>query len=180
MRQVGTSDRNFYDRHYFNVHACRDDFFVIMGMGQYPNLGTQDAFVSLRQGRRQTTLRSSRALGDRGDMACGPMRIEVLEGLKRIRIVIDPNDSGIEADLVFDGTHQPQLEPRQVQRRNGRVIHDVMRYARPRSTLAGSRRPGRPGAPRTCRCAVTAIARGACARSVGPSRPTRRRPAALR
>lgn len=128
VRHVGTSDRNFYDRHYFNVHTCSDDFFVILGMGQYPNLGTQDAFVSLRHGRTQTTLRSSRALGDRGDMTCGPVRVEVLEGLKRLRITIAPNESGIEADLLFDGTHAPQLEPRQVQRRTGRVIHDVMRY----------------------------------------------------
>ncbi|HYE38758.1 MAG TPA: hypothetical protein VEB23_02425 [Ramlibacter sp.] len=128
VRHVGTSDRNFYDRHYFNVHACRADFFIILGLGQYPNLGTQDGFVSLREGHRQTTLRTSRVLGDRGDMACGPLRVEVLEGLKRLRIVIEPNESGIEADLVFNGTHEPKLEPRQVQRRNGRVIHDVMRY----------------------------------------------------
>lgn len=128
VRHVGTSDRNFYDRHYFNVHACRPDFFMILGLGQYPNLATQDGFVSLREGHRQTTLRTSRVLGDRGDMACGPLRLEVLEGLKRLRIVIEPNESGIEADLVFNGTHEAKLEPRQVQRRNGRVIHDVMRY----------------------------------------------------
>lgn len=128
VRHVGTSDRNFYDRHYFNVHACSDEFFIIMGLGQYPNLGTQDGFVSMRQGSQQTTLRTSRVLADRGDMSCGPMRVEILEGLKRIRITIAPNESGIEADLVFNGTHEPQLEPRQVQRRNGRVIHDVMRY----------------------------------------------------
>ncbi|ODU72379.1 MAG: hypothetical protein ABT05_00195 [Lautropia sp. SCN 66-9] len=128
VRHVGTSDRNFYDRHYFNVHACRPDFFVILGLGQYPNRATQDGFVSLREGDRQTTLRSSRVLGDRGDMSCGPLRLEVLEGLKRLRIVIEPNDSGIEADLIFHGTHAAKLEPRQVQRRNGRVIHDVMRY----------------------------------------------------
>ncbi|TXH19238.1 MAG: hypothetical protein E6R00_02110 [Gammaproteobacteria bacterium] len=128
VRHVGTSDRNFYDRHYFNVHAARDDFFVILGLGQYPNLATQDAFFSVRRGGRQTTLRSSRRLGDRGDMGCGPLRVQVLEGLQRLRITLAPNDSGFEADLEFQGLHAPQLEPRQVQRRQGRVIHDVMRY----------------------------------------------------
>ena len=58
VQHVGTSDRNFYDRHYFNVHAGRDDFFLIMGLGQYPNLGTQDGFVSVRRGNTQTTLRT--------------------------------------------------------------------------------------------------------------------------
>ncbi|MBX3642093.1 MAG: hypothetical protein KF720_03370 [Rubrivivax sp.] len=128
VRHVGTSDRNFYDRHYFNVHGCNDAFFAIVGLGQYPNLGTQDGFVSMRVGREQITLRSSRVLGDRADMACGPLRLEVLEGLKRLRLTIAPNPSGIEADLVFRGCHAPQLEPRQLQRSQGRVVHDVMRY----------------------------------------------------
>ena len=72
VRHVGTSDPNFYDRHYFNVHAGNFDFFVILGLGQYPNPDTQDAFVSVRCGDVQTTLRSSRSLGDRSDMSCGP------------------------------------------------------------------------------------------------------------
>lgn len=128
VRQLGTSDRNFYDRHYLNVHAGDDSFFLIFGMGQYPNRGTHDAFVTVRMGDQQTTLRSSRRLGDRGEMSCGPMRLEVLEGLKRLRLCIASNESGIEADLEFIGDHSPRLEPRQIQRRNGRVIHDVMRY----------------------------------------------------
>jgi hypothetical protein len=143
VRHVGTSDRNFYDRHYFNVHACSEDFFLIMGLGQYPNMATQDGFVSVREGNRQVTLRSSRLIGDRADMSCGPLRVEVLEGLKRLRIVIAPNDSGIEADLVFDGTHEPRLEPRQVQRRNARVIHDVMRYCQTCNYTGWLKTPGR-------------------------------------
>ncbi len=31
---VNTSDRNFYDRYYFNVHDSTGDFFMVMGMGQ--------------------------------------------------------------------------------------------------------------------------------------------------
>ena len=38
VRFVNTSDRNFYDRYYFNLHASRDDLFMVMGMGQYSNL----------------------------------------------------------------------------------------------------------------------------------------------
>ena len=33
---VVTSDRNFYDRYYFNMHASSDELFVITGLGQYP------------------------------------------------------------------------------------------------------------------------------------------------
>ena len=45
VRHVGTSDRNFYDRYYFNCHPCNDELFLIAGMGQYPNLSVTDAFA---------------------------------------------------------------------------------------------------------------------------------------
>ena len=48
MRFVGTSDRNFYDRYYFNMHCCSDEVFVVFGLGQYPTLGVQDAFLLVR------------------------------------------------------------------------------------------------------------------------------------
>ena len=51
IRNVGTSDRNFYDRYYFNLHGSSDELFLVMGMGQYPNLGVQDAFACARARR---------------------------------------------------------------------------------------------------------------------------------
>ena len=49
---VATSDRNFYDRFYFNCHPSSDELFLITGLGQYPNLGVTDAFVSVVDRRR--------------------------------------------------------------------------------------------------------------------------------
>ena len=31
--RVFTSDRNFYDRYYFNAHCCSDEIFLITSMG---------------------------------------------------------------------------------------------------------------------------------------------------
>ena len=36
MRHVGTSDRNFYDRYYFNAFPLTGDAMLIVGLGQYP------------------------------------------------------------------------------------------------------------------------------------------------
>src|SRR5262245_5746075 len=83
IRHVGTSDRNFYDRYYFNLHGSSDELFLIVGMGQYPNLGVQDAFACVRRGDRQLVVRASRTLGDRMDTSVGPFRVEVLEPLRR-------------------------------------------------------------------------------------------------
>ncbi|MBI3689925.1 MAG: hypothetical protein HY239_04485, partial [Mycolicibacterium aromaticivorans] len=40
-----SSDRNFYDRSYFNAHDRTGDIFLITGIGYYPNLGVKDAYV---------------------------------------------------------------------------------------------------------------------------------------
>ena len=49
----GSSDRNFYDRSYFNAHDRSGDIFVISGIGYYPNLGVKDAFLLVRRGDEQ-------------------------------------------------------------------------------------------------------------------------------
>ncbi len=79
MRHVGTSDRNFYDRYYFNIHGTGDvhgtdeELFCVIGVGQYPNLGVADAFVSVKLGDDHRVVRSSKVLGaDRMDASVGP------------------------------------------------------------------------------------------------------------
>jgi len=141
IRHVYTGDRNFYDRYYFCIHGCGDEFFIVFGMGQYPNLGTHDAFIAARIGDEQKVLRSSRELGARGDLSVGPFRLEVLEGLKRLRVVIEPNESGIEGEFTFQGVHPAQLEPRQFNRQNGRVTWDTMRFCQ-NGTYIGSIKVG--------------------------------------
>ena len=56
----GSSDRNFYDRSYFNAHDRTGDIFLITGIGYYPNLGVKDAFVLVRRGDTQTAVHLSR------------------------------------------------------------------------------------------------------------------------
>ena len=48
IANVATSDRNFYDRYYFNALDTNGEFMAIFGLGQYPNLGTTDAFITVR------------------------------------------------------------------------------------------------------------------------------------
>ena len=127
---VQTSDRNFYDRYYFNMHDSTGDFFMVAGMGQYPNLGVLDAFVAISVGTKQYVVRASRALGhDRLDTQVGPFRIEVLEGLQSLRLQCDKNEWGLNFDLQFDGTVPALEEPRTFTRKGSRVRMDVSRYA---------------------------------------------------
>ncbi|WP_235738504.1 hypothetical protein [Nocardioides alcanivorans] len=52
MAWVASSDRNFYDRWYFNAHDRSGEVVWILGAGYYPNLGTKDAFVLHRAAGR--------------------------------------------------------------------------------------------------------------------------------
>lgn len=127
---VATSDRNFYDRYYFNCHASSDELFLITGLGQYPNLGVTDAFVSVSIGDEHHVVRSSRELGnDRHDTSVGPLHVEVIEGLQKLRVICEPNEWGVAFDMVFDGTVGALEEPKTFRRQHGRVTSDVSRYA---------------------------------------------------
>ncbi|NRB38701.1 MAG: hypothetical protein HRU20_09585 [Pseudomonadales bacterium] len=129
MRFTQNSDRNFYDRYYFNLINPEEELFIVFGLGQYPNLGTQDAFLLVRHKDQHHVLRASRTLGDRSDISVGPMRIEIIEGLQNLRIIVEDNDSGLSMDVTFDAVHKPHLEPRHFIRKHGRVLFDTMRYA---------------------------------------------------
>src|SRR5262249_61532081 len=71
IRHVGTSDRNFYDRYYFNLHGSSSELFMVMGLGQYPNLGVKAAFPSVTRGGSPRVVRPSRELRDPIDTRLG-------------------------------------------------------------------------------------------------------------
>jgi hypothetical protein len=131
VRQPGTSDRNFYDRYYFNCHPCSDELFLIIGQGQYPNLGVQDAFALVRRGDEHRVVRASRELGlDRLDTTVGPFRVEVIEGLKTLRCTLDAAEHGLAYDLTWEGYVPAIQEPPHVDRNaNGRAFLDACRLA---------------------------------------------------
>lgn len=105
MSHVGTSDKNFYDRCYFNAHDRTGDVFVITGLGAYANLGVVDAYATVKRGDTVHTARFSDALGpDRMHQQVGPYRIEVLEPLEKIRVVCDGDDHGVGLDLTWEGS----------------------------------------------------------------------------
>ncbi|MFC0314995.1 hypothetical protein ACFQNE_03705 [Gordonia phosphorivorans] len=136
IRHVGTSDRNFYDRYYFNCHrrlssaaTTADDPWFIFGLGVYPNLGVVDCFAVVRRGDDHVVVRGSRALGaDRNDLQVGPFRVEVLDGLQRLHISLEPGHGAVSFDLQFTADAPAVLEPRHFQRQLERVTFDTQRF----------------------------------------------------
>jgi hypothetical protein len=122
------TDRNFYDRYFFNGHSADGEVFFGAAMGIYPHLNIIDASFSVRIGEVQYNLRASRHLAmERMDTFVGPIRVEVVEPLKSIRLVVDDNEHGIAADLTFTGRHFPIEEKRTTKRIGPRTLQDVTR-----------------------------------------------------
>jgi hypothetical protein len=125
-----SSDRNAYDRCYFNAHDRSGEIFLISGFGVYPNLGTMDAYASVRRGTQQVSVRMSDAISDdRLDQAVGPYRIEVIEPLNVIRLVCDADDHGIGFDLTWTGSFPASDEEPHRFRQAGKLILDAQRFA---------------------------------------------------
>ena len=122
------TDRNFYDRYFFNGHSPDGQVFFGAAMGIYPHLNIIDAAFSVRIGDRQYNLRASRHLNmERMDTHVGPIRVEVVEPLKSLRVVVEDNEHGISADLLFEGRHFPFEEARTLKRIGPRTLQDVTR-----------------------------------------------------
>ena len=127
---VFTADRNFYDRYYFSAHTHDGRVFLVVAMGVYPNVGVIDAFATVAiDGRTQHMVRASREVGsDRMNMKVGPIGVEVLEGLRRLRVYAEPNEWGLEFDLIFEGSTPPYEEPHFFKRTGNRVMMDYTRF----------------------------------------------------
>lgn len=125
----GSSDRNFYDRSYFNAHDRTGNIFLITGIGYYPNLGVKDAFVLIRRADIQTAVHLSDAIdSDRLHQHVNGYRVEVVEPLRKLRIVLDETE-GVAADLTWEGLFDVVQEQPHVLRSGNRVTLDAQRFA---------------------------------------------------
>ncbi len=152
LRHVETSDRNFYDRYYFNCHGPdADSPWLIIGLGVYPNLGVTDCFAVVRHDDEHIVVRASKALGaDRTDLTVGPFTVEILDGLRRIRVALEGGHGDLSFDLEFVANGPAALEPRHFQRQMERVTFDTQRFVQTglwsgRLTVDGARFDVEPG-----------------------------------
>jgi len=122
------TDRNFYDRYFFNGYTTNGNVFFAAALGVYPHLNIMDAGFAVRIGDRQYNLHASRHLNmERMDIQVGPIRVEVTEPLKVLRIIVDDNAHGISADITITGRHAPIEEPRTTRRNGPRIVQDITR-----------------------------------------------------
>lgn len=121
------SDRNFYDRYFFNGYSPDGSEFVAIAFGVYPALNVADAHVSIIRDGVQHCLHASRILDmERMELTVGPVRIEIIEPLRTLRVTL-AGAEGLACELTFEGRAFPIEEPRFTIRNGPRLFMDYTR-----------------------------------------------------
>ena len=127
--QIANSDPAWMERLWYTGHPVPGgDVIFDIGLGYHPNRNVMDAFAGVAIPGRQWNFRASRRLRpDPLTTTVGPLAITVVEGLKRHRLVLGTNDSGLRFDIEFHGTMNPHEEKAHQRRRDGRITEDMAR-----------------------------------------------------
>jgi len=121
------SDRNFYDRYFFNAYAQDGSAFVAVAYGVYPALNVADAHIAIVKDGKERCLHASRILGlERMDLRVGPIAIDIVEPLMALKVTVSGTE-GIAGEIVFEGRAFPVEEPRFVKRNGPRLFMDYTR-----------------------------------------------------
>jgi hypothetical protein len=131
IAHVATSDRNAYDRTWFNGYTPDGSRYFGVGMAVYPLRGILDGAFSVVEagGRQHAFYASRRAPLERTETAVGPFRLQVVEPLRRTRVILDDNPTGVACDLTFSARTPPIQESRQTLWRDTRRVMDATRFA---------------------------------------------------
>jgi hypothetical protein len=134
IAQTASTDINHYDRYFFNGYTKDTRVYFALAMGLYPNRHVADASFSVvvdggTVDARQISVHASRrAPADRADAnEVGPIRVEVLEPLNALRLVVDAPEHGLRADLTFVRRSAPIEEGHFHQQIGLRVTFDYSR-----------------------------------------------------
>ena len=129
IARPASTDRNVYDRYWFNGYDRDGEFYFGIGMGVYPIRGIIDcAFSIVRDGEQHAFHGSSRLPAEHGETVCGPFSIDIVQPMRQLRVTLDDNDTGIACELTFDGRTANVEEGRQSMDRGGRRIMDSTRF----------------------------------------------------
>ena len=130
VAHTADGDLNRYDRYFFNGYTRDGALFFALAMGLYPNRHVADAsFSVVVGGAHQISVHASRRapLDRREANMVGPLRVEVIEPLATLRVVVDAPDHGLAADLIFRHRSAALEEPHFFHRVGQRVMMDSTR-----------------------------------------------------
>lgn len=126
-----STDYNWDEGYWFGVFSPDEKVFLGIYVRINPNTDMIGGCALLNVAGVQTTLRFSRCWRRNFELEVGPFRMRFEEPLRKIRLTLDENDSGLCFDLLWEGTSPAFLEEHHVAMRRGRRTTDQTRYSQP-------------------------------------------------
>lgn len=126
---VAGSDPSWNDGHYICGADQGGTVAFTSNVRLYANNDVLDGFVCLRHDGRQYNVRVSRRLRpDMERLAAGPLRLEIVEPLDTVRLVLDETAVGIALDVTCHTANVPYMGPIEVRRIEGRLLSERATY----------------------------------------------------
>lgn len=94
----------FFDRFVFNLHPAAGGAVepsVLLGFGVHPRKDVADGFVVISGDGRQRNVRFSTELSATDGSGAGPFSFAVVEPMNAWRLIVGPNPTGVELDVVW-------------------------------------------------------------------------------
>jgi hypothetical protein len=141
---VASSDPAWRERYWISIQdVVGGETVLTLGLGKYPNNDVLEGFAVLSHAGTQRNLRLSRTLlPDSTCTALGPLRIEIVEPLRELRLQLTGNESDVEFDITWRARTEPLLEGRFFQISRARVSYDAIRYVQHGRASGTLRAPG--------------------------------------
>jgi hypothetical protein len=126
---VAGSDPQWNDGHYVCVCDVDGNVCLTSNVRLYQNNDVLDGFVCVRHDGRQHNIRLSRRLRPNMDhFGVGPLRVEIIEPMRTLRLVLDDNEYGIACDVQCRSTVLPYEDPVEISRIDGRLFSERATY----------------------------------------------------
>lgn len=109
---VLSEDKHWNDGHYICLCDAGGNVQLVSTVRLYQNNDVLDGFVCIRHGSKQHNFRVSRRLRPQIDhYGAGPLRIELVEPMNAVRLVLEDSAFGIACDVVCYSVGAPDRWP---------------------------------------------------------------------
>ncbi|MBI4300238.1 MAG: hypothetical protein HY677_03805, partial [Chloroflexi bacterium] len=126
---VQSGYQHWNDGHYICFCDMDGEISVVTTLRLYQNNDVMDGFSCVRHEGKQYNLRVSRRLRPAiDDFSVGPMRLEIIEPMKLVRLTVGENDFGVSMDIVCETAAAPYEDPISVSRVDGRLLSERAVY----------------------------------------------------
>lgn len=128
---IPATDYSWDDGYYFGVFSPDEGIFIATGARVNPNTDMFGGYAFLNDNGMHHTTRFNRTWRGNFDIAIGPWRVEILEPLKKLRLVLEDNGSGLSFDIIWEGVSPAFEEDHHTAENRGRLTTDQTRYSQP-------------------------------------------------